>query len=165
MLPNQQVYHVVRPMSIELNEQCYNSVSFLLFPPPCSQALTSSRLAIAWKPNVTELGWLHTTVVLDEKTLCGHAQIHRMRGNAVYEFHLLERAGVTDEHIISKTITTESSGFGLFDAKFAVINTTAGFPTWEVLSASGSYQQEATTERSFRGIFSLDAEGYVVCRL
>lgn len=58
-------------------------------------------------------------------------------------------------------MATDSSGYTVFDEKFGVKNGT-NLPDWQVLFTSGSYRLDNVNDLAFRGIFALDAEGWVV---
>ena len=122
---------------------------------------TGDSLALAWRPVDSQLGWVKQDVTVSSATGCATMLMHRMRAASKYNVHLVDTSSGSGRKIKGVDITTKPTGFTFFDEVFGVTNGTA-LPTWELITTTGSYQLANVTKEAFRGIFTLDSEGWVV---
>lgn len=129
-----------------------------------AEAGSDAFVALAWRPSNSSLGWVQSQfyqiVDTGQETSCLDIDMTRIRGSSPYVVNLLMKHGSNGDvsSISSTSFLTNSSGYGFFDRKFAKVNGTS-FPSWQVITTSGEYVRDKV---GFRGIFSLDAEGWVV---
>lgn len=115
---------------------------------------------LAWRPtSATNRTWLWSPImkVLQEKNHTFAYTLYRMRLGTQYTVSLWVNEGAGFSWIMDSDIVTATSGYTFFDTgPFAK---TSGLPGYDIVSLTGAYDQEG---EAFRGVFSLDDEGYIV---
>ena len=121
----------------------------------------SDSLALAWHPEGSALGWVQQELNVSSVTGCGRIFMHRMRAVSNYDVHVVDTLDGPGRKLTGVKLTTKSSSYSFFDTQFGLPNGTV-LPSWELITTSGSYRLDNVTEAAFRGIFTLDGEGWVV---
>lgn len=129
----------------------------------------STTVIMAWKAMNSSLGWIQApafgvdTMSIENGKRCSRVTIYRLRASNKYSLAVFVKTDTEIKNVYSGSFTTGSSGYKFFDSVFAIRNGT-NEPSWDLVTTSGSYREtdRITKQDGFRGIFTIDAEGWVV---